>query len=123
MMNVGLLARYSKFFLPGFLSWLSDNPTIYDDFERHALTMIERGKRHFSARTIVEDMRHFSRLRDGDGTLKINDHRAPDLARAFAILNPQHALLWEYRRDDSQDFLAAINTKPPEQPQRDMFAG
>lgn len=121
-MNVSLVARYAQFFAPGFLPWLADNPTIYDDFERHALDTLERGKEHFSARTIVEDMRHFLRLRDGDGTLKINNNRAPDLARVFAILHPQHALLWEYRRDDWQEFLAAIGKKPPPSPQRDMFA-
>jgi hypothetical protein len=120
-MNVRRLASYRQFFAPGFLAWLADNPTIYDDFERHALVMLERGRQHFSARTIVEDMRHFSRLRDSDGTLKINDHRAPDLARVFAILHPQHALLWEYRRDDWKEFLAAVGTQPPEPPQRDMF--
>lgn len=121
-MNAQRLVSYGQFFLPGFLSWLADNRHVYETFEQQALAAIEEGKGHFSARTIVEDMRHYSRQRDSDGTFKINDHRAPDLARVFAIHHPQHAKLWEYRRDDWQDFLNALGQKPPPPPQMDMFA-
>jgi hypothetical protein len=103
------LAGFTAFFRPGFLPWLVRNEPIYRQFERQTLELISDGWQHFAARTIVEEIRHYTRLREaGACSFKINDHMAPDLARAFVIRHPQHALLWEYRRDDAAQFLAAV---------------
>lgn len=103
------LMPFADYFRPGFLPWLAQNEPIYRQFELQTLSLIEAGWSHFSARTIVEEIRHYTRHREaGDCSFKINDHMAPDLARAFAVRHPQHAQLWEYRRPDSQAFLTAV---------------
>lgn len=100
---------YSRFFRPGFLPWLQANWAIYEAFEAQAMRAIKSGWRHFSARTIVEELRHYTRHREaGSCSLKINDHAAPDMARIFTIRHPEHAHLWEYRRPDWPAFLQAI---------------
>ncbi len=106
------LIPFSQYFRPGFLLWLEKNEPIYRQFERQTLELIAAGWTHFAARTIVEEIRHYTRLREaGKCSFKINDHMAPDLARAFVVRHPQHALLWEYRRADADSFLAAVGVK------------
>ena len=104
---------YARFFRPGFLPWLNANWAIYDAFEQQALRLIRKEWKRFSARTIVEELRHYTRHREaGQCSLKINDHAAPDLARVFTILHPQYARFWEYRRPDWPEFLQAIGITP-----------
>jgi hypothetical protein len=106
------LLPFAAYFRPEFLDWLGINDPIWQQFERQTLDLIAAGWTHFSARTIVEEIRHYTRLREaGACSFKINDHMAPDLARAFAVRYPQHARLWEYRRADSAHFLAAIEAR------------
>jgi hypothetical protein len=108
-MPIDSLARFAPFFRPGFLSWLRLNRSIYEQFEIQATFAIDRGWQRFSARTIIEEIRHFTRMREnGNCSFKINNCWAPDLARVFTILHPQHAKLWEYRRPDWRAFLAAV---------------
>lgn len=108
----GDLIPFVAYFRAGFLDWLAINGPIYQQFERQALDLIAAGWGHFSARTIVEEIRHYTRHREaGRCSFKINDHLSPDLARAFAVRHPQHARLWEYRRPDSAHFLAAIDAR------------
>lgn len=106
------LLPFAAYFRPGFLSWLAINDVIYRQFERQTLELIAAGWSHFSARTIVEEIRHYTRLREaGACSFKIDGNMAPDLARAFAVRYPQHARMWEYRRADSAHFLAAIEAR------------
>jgi hypothetical protein len=106
------LLPFAAYFRPGFLSWLAINEAIYRQFEQQTLTLIAGGWQHFSARTIVEEIRHYTRLREaGACSFKIDGNMAPDLARAFAVRYPQHARLWEYRRGDSAHFLAAVEAR------------
>lgn len=102
-------SAFAQFFRPGFLVWLDANWHIYEAFEKQAFTLIGNGWSHFSARTIVEEMRHYTRHRErGLCSLKINDHHSPDLARIFSIRHPQYAGFWEYRRPDWPQFLRAL---------------
>lgn len=106
------LLPFVGYFRPDFLQWLAINEPIWKKFEAQTLELIADGWQHFSARTIVEEIRHYTRLREaGACSFKINDHMAPDLARAFAVRYPEHARLWEYRRGDSAHFLAAIEAR------------
>lgn len=106
---IGEYQDYARFFRPGFLPWLAANESIYLAFEQQVYDLIGTGWRRFSARTILEEMRHYTRHREaGACSLKINDHRAPDLARLFVIRNPRYAKFWEYRRPDWRDFLEAV---------------
>jgi len=104
-----LLRPYTEHFLPGFLPWLATNEEIYRQFERQTLALIRAGWTRFSSRTIVEEIRHYTRHRErGQCSFKINDHVAPDLARAFSVLHPAYVEFWEYRRPGWQDFVIAV---------------
>lgn len=103
------LREYAPYFRPDFLPWLAHNDPIYKQFERQTLELIAAGWTHFSARTIVEEIRHYTRHRErGACSFKINDHHAPDLARVFSIRHPRFARFWEYRRPDWRQFLIAL---------------
>ena len=81
-----------------FLAYLADNLHVYGAFEREALRVVSRGRKHYSARTIIEVLRHESLLAEaGAGAWKLNDWHTPYLARLFALLNPQHGRLFEFR--------------------------
>lgn len=82
-----------------FLEWLPQNLAIYYAFSKQALEIIARGRKHYSARTIVEFLRHHTALQENPaGEWKINDHSVPYLARLFDLMYPRHAGLFEYRK-------------------------
>ncbi|MFM2287427.1 MAG: hypothetical protein RL684_570 [Pseudomonadota bacterium] len=85
-------------FTPEFLAALPQNLHVYAAFEREALRVVHRGRHHYSARTIIEVLRHESLLAEaGPGAWKLNDWHTPYLARLFALLNPSHSNLFEFR--------------------------
>jgi len=90
----------------GFAAWMVDNAHVYDAFEKEALSVAAR-RAHYSARTIVEFLRHHSLLAQTDDAWKLDNDMTPGLARLFAILNPQHRDLFEFRdrphRNDAQE--------------------
>ena len=89
---------HSDLFSDNFFDWLKDNYAVYDYFERSALQVIEKGFKHYSARTIVEVMRHRTNIREiGDGTWKLNNNRTPEIARLFMLLHPEHRGFFEFR--------------------------
>ena len=83
-------------FRPDFLAYLIENRHVYEAFEREALRIASRRDR-YSARTIVEVLRHNSALTEASGGFKLNDSWTPYLARLFALLNPDHKDLFEFR--------------------------
>jgi hypothetical protein len=102
-----LALRNAVHFSPGFPLWLRENAHIWVAFEREAtrawaarggLAAATRGKMpHYSARTIVEVLRHHSMLREAGGGWKINDHCVPELARLYHLLYPSRAGFFETR--------------------------
>jgi hypothetical protein len=69
-----------------FAQWCDDNLPIIREFCRQALRVARHGRTHYSARTIIEVIRHESALAEVGSAAadwKINNNRAPDLARAF----------------------------------------
>lgn len=80
----------------GFTAWIVENAHVYDAFEREALSVAQRRDR-YSARTIIEYMRHHTLLAEAGEGWKIDNDMAPGLARLFAILNPAHTGLFEFR--------------------------
>lgn len=48
-------------------------------------------------RTIFEVIRHDTAIGELRGEFKINNNAAPDCARLFALLHPQHSCLFEFR--------------------------
>lgn len=86
-----------ELFRPGFAAWLADNGHIWRAFERETERIWSRGRRHYSARTIVEVLRHESALAEVGGQWKINDRHTPDLSRLYGLAHPDRADLFERR--------------------------
>ena len=95
---LSVAARRSSAFRADFLPWLHDNLAIYEEFERLALQMAKRRK-HFGARCIAEVIRFNTALRETseDAAYKLNGNFVPCMARLFALRNPAHAGLFEFR--------------------------
>lgn len=89
--------QHTDQFTPRFLAYLPDNLHVYEAFERETIRVVRRGYEHYSARTIIEVLRHNSALAERSGPWKLNDWHTPYLARLFALLNPAHAELFEFR--------------------------
>lgn len=85
-------------FRPDFLEYMRENLHVYVAFRVEALKVIRKGFRHYSARTIIEVLRHNSALSEHGGPWKLNDHYTPYLARLFALDHFEHAGLFEFRR-------------------------
>lgn len=103
---VELAQQNAEQFRGDFPAWLGANFAVYEKFESHARIVAQKRK-HYSARTIAEFIRHNSVTREhGDG-YKLNNDRVPCMVRLFALLNPQHATLFEFRVSDSRGRAAA----------------
>lgn len=85
-------------FTTEFMAYLPANLHVYSAFEREALKIAARGFKHYSARTIIEVLRHHSALQEKPAAeWKLNDHMTPYWARLFALCNPLYATLFEFR--------------------------
>ncbi len=82
-----------------FNEWLEANWHVWLAFEREANRIWDRGRRHYSARTIGEYLRHESALRqvEDETPWKLNDHAWPDLARLYMAMYPLRAEFFELR--------------------------
>lgn len=95
---LSMARRHAFLFTPEFLLYLEANIHVYNAFEREALRVAGRGFKHYSARTIVEVLRHHSALREASSPAwKLNDHNTPYLARLFALRHPAHSQIFEFR--------------------------
>ena len=82
---------------PRFPGWLFENWTIYEEFERMALSSIRRGRHRLSAKLIFELIRWNSEMREDGEPYKLNNVFSASCARLFDHLNPQHAGHFEFR--------------------------
>ena len=81
-----------------FLYWLRDNKHVWDGFQREAFKVIRSGRKHYSAYTIREYLRHETMLREvSDEVYKISNNHTPSLARLFATVYPEHANLLSFK--------------------------
>lgn len=94
-----LIVAEQRHFRADFMSWLSENYEVWIAFEREANTIWERGRRHYSARTIGEYLRHESALREGpnEHEFKLSDWWWPDLARLYMLTHPDKEGFFETR--------------------------
>lgn len=88
--------RNADQFRPDFTGWLRENPHVFAEVERRSLQVAAR-RSHYSMRTIFETIRHDSAIGELGGTYKVNNNMAPDCARLFAMLHPEHSGLFEFR--------------------------
>lgn len=90
---------HAEQFTPEFLAYLPDNLHVFSAFEAEALRLVRRGRTHYSARTIVEVLRHNAALEeDSAQPWKLNNDMTPYLARLFVLMRPAHADLFEFRQ-------------------------
>jgi len=84
-------------FRSDFADWLRPNFHIWLAFVKEANKAWNRGRRHYSARTIIEYLRHETALAENGGEFKINGNYVPDLARLYQQTYPERAELFETR--------------------------
>ena len=77
-----------------FDEWIKENSHIYEAFEREALATAQK-RSHYSARTIVEFLRHHSAVAEKGGMWKINNNHRPYLPRLFDLCYPDMAGMFE----------------------------
>lgn len=81
-----------------FIPWLEKNLHVWEAFEAEAWLHVRRGAKRWGARTIGEYLRRETAVRmKSDGEWKVNDHRWPDLARLWLLLNPECGGFFELR--------------------------
>jgi len=81
-----------------FLIWIPENHHVWKAFEKEAFKVIHAGFKHYSARVIIEVLRHHSNLTEkSDSGWKINNNIIPYIGRLFALVHPKHAKFFEYR--------------------------
>ena len=90
--TVDVVRCKADLFRPGFPKWLKDNFHVWRSFEHVANEIWARGRRHYSARTIVEVLRHETALREPASNYKINDWNTPDMARLYVLMWPERQL-------------------------------
>lgn len=95
---IRLVAFYADQFPSDFLEYFHGNQHVYRAFKAEALRVVRKGFQHYSARTIIEVLRHNSALNEAGGAWKLNNDRTPFLARLFALDMPEHRDLFEFRR-------------------------
>jgi hypothetical protein len=93
-----LISKNKDMFSDEFLEWIPDNKHIWLAFEKEAYKIIGVGFKHYSARVIIEVLRHHSNLTEISGSgWKINNNIIPYIGRLFALAHPHHESLFEFR--------------------------
>lgn len=93
---LSVVQRRAGVFMSDFIEWLTNNLHVYEQFERRAL-MVAGRRKHYSGYTIFESMRFDSDIRENGGAFKLNNTRCADCCRLFALRNPGHSDLFEFR--------------------------
>lgn len=88
---------HAESFSRDFLDYLPDNLHVFHAFVAEVKKVKAKGFTHYSARTIVESLRHHSALTEAGGAWKLNNNNTPYLARLCDLCHPQLAGLFEYR--------------------------
>ena len=67
------------------------NPDIWQLFARFAFAAINSGKKHYSARAIMERIRWQTEIVTKGSVFKMNNNHVPMYARLFMSAYPEHA--------------------------------
>lgn len=92
-----LVQAHKSQFRADFPAWLAENAHVFHAFCREADRIWHRGRSHYSARTILEVLRHESALSDTDPQFRLNNNSAPDMARLYTLLHPERVGFFETR--------------------------
>ena len=86
-------------FWPDFTSWLERNMHIYEQFEKMAKQINDRGFKQYSGKTIVEAIRWHTNLSETEPKqFKISNNRTADMARLCMLENPELNGLFRIQR-------------------------
>ena len=84
----------------------SENPKVYELFEKFAFDAIKAGRKHFGVAMIAERLRWYSSVETSGDKFKINNNYKAFYARKFEKKNPQYKGFFRNRTS-----LADINYK------------
>ena len=73
-----------------FIKFHHENPQVFRIFQERALEMIKTGRKHYSARTILEVARWDIHLQTNGEPFKINNNHIPFYAKLFSEAQPEH---------------------------------
>jgi len=77
----------------------AEHPDVWAHFERVALDLIRRGRKHYSSDAICHVVRwHIETSSQGVCDFKVNDHFTAFYSRKFGQAHPEHAGFFERRR-------------------------
>lgn len=84
-------------FMEGFEAYLSEQWAVWKAFEHEAQRVAYRGRQHYSAKTIVEWLRHETVVKEANSLFKVNNNATSSLARLFVLRHPRFADFFEFR--------------------------
>ena len=73
-----------------FFKFHESNPFVYQTFCKRTIQMIEAGRKHYSARAIIEVVRWDIDVQTSAEEFKINNNHIPFYARMFMTAYPEH---------------------------------
>lgn len=91
------LVSSSNAYRKDFALWLSANWAVWERFELEANRTWSAGRDHYSARTLIEYIRHDTMLSEASGEWKINGNFVPDLSRLYGPVYPERDGFFEQR--------------------------
>lgn len=94
---VEFVLERENLFRQGFAQWLEQNGHVWRRFEIEATRAWCHGRKHYSARTIAEYIRHDTGVKETSGPWKINNVWVPNMARLYMMLHPERNGFFELR--------------------------
>lgn len=93
-----IIGTHSGLFRHDFAQWLRENWHVWLRFEREAEQVWQSGREHYSARTLIEFIRHETFVREkGEGSFKVNNSFCPDIGRLYGKMHPDRQDFFECR--------------------------
>lgn len=80
-----------------FIKFHRANPTVWEEFERLALSAIRSGVRRWSAKGIAEVVRWTFAVEQRSSVYKVNNNYVAYYARCFALKYPEYEGFFEFR--------------------------
>lgn len=92
-----LVTQNPDLFMDGFAEYLTEQWAVWKAFEHEAQRVAFRGRKHYSAKTIVEWLRHETIVREANSVFKVNNSATSSLARLFVLRHPRFVDFFEFR--------------------------
>lgn len=93
-----MIAMTPDKFTADFYEWMKSNYSLYSNFESIAISRFWSGRKHYSARYIIEIMRHETAIRsEGKTKFTLDNCRIPDMERLYLLCHPEQPEFFEIR--------------------------